>query len=198
MGYCLHPFAIDLDRLTRVVGCRDASLFAALFERFGHRFAPIDELAADHVEGERGITVRTALTHLVMGEPYREEFGFVCGYALELLCEHFGEQLPNGQWSAMRSDWFTQVDAALVAAGLGGLSVTGLAFRGPPVVLPDIPDFPAVGYLTRAEVVDNLTAFAEGRVAGVGDPELRAAVAQVQGWLQTCARNGRGLVTFYD
>ena len=40
-------------------------------------------------------------------------------------------------------------DVAFTAARL---SIRDLAFRGPPVPLPPIDEFPAIGYLTEAEI----------------------------------------------
>ena len=54
----------------------------------------------------------------------------------------------------MRGDWFDTIAAALRDGGVNSsaLSIRDLAFRGSPVALPPIDDYPGIGYLTSAEI----------------------------------------------
>ncbi len=199
MGYCINPIAVDLEHVASVVGAKDEALLADLVEQFAPRIREIDRLVSHYCRDEEGITGRQAMTHILMGERYSEAFGFVYGYALEILCEYFGELLPNEEWSAMRMAWFDQVDETLASAGVGSseLRVTNLFFRTPPIPLPEIQDFPGIGYVTKAEIGAVLSAISEGRLAGVSDLEVRESLDQLRGWLQVSAGSGRDLVTFY-
>ena len=55
----------------------------------------------------------------------------------------------------MRSDWFEEVDGALEEVGVAEDTFrtwNQLAWRGAPIELPPIDDFPAIGYLRAAEI----------------------------------------------
>ncbi len=200
MSYILTPIAVDLKQVAGVIGSRNKRLVAALLKEFGDDFEQIDAMAADYADdGEEATTVRDALTQMVMGEPYNEAVGFVYGYTLEYICRHFGELLPNGEWSAMRSEWAEKADRALKAAGVGEkvLRLSRLMSRGSPVPLPEIEDFPGIGYMDLPEIEAALAALPEDKLAAVKEKELRAALAEVLGWLQTCADSRRDLICFY-
>jgi hypothetical protein len=159
-------------------------------------------MAADHAEdidAEAATTVRDAFAHMINGERYGEEFGFVYGYALEFLCEHVGERLPNGGWSAMRSEWAEMADEALELVGVQEetLRLSRLMNRGSPIPLPTIEDFPGIGYLRGPEIKAALEAFDEKKLTLVGDDEMRESLAELRGWLRRCEAGGRDLVCFY-
>src|SRR5262245_39321736 len=122
MGYTLSPIAVDLGRVTGVIRSRNKRLVGTLAKKFGDEFEEIDESDAelDDEELEQALTVRDALNQMVMGGEYNEQFGFVYGYALNFLCCHFGELLPNEHWSAMPlgTAWAEKVDRGLKAAGV--------------------------------------------------------------------------------
>jgi hypothetical protein len=203
MGYILTPIAVDLKQVTGVIGSKNKRLLSTLIKEFGGEFEQIDEMAADFVdemdEEDGATTVRDALTQMVMGQEYNEELGFVYGYALEFVCRHFGEYLPNGNWSAMRSEWAHKADKALEKAGVGAeaLRLSRLMNRGAPVPLPLIEDFPGIGYMTRKEIDAALLAFGADQLVAVKDAAVREALAEVRGWLQTCAASKRDLICFY-
>ena len=44
------------------------------------------------------------------GEPLRANYGHKYAYAVEMLCWHFGERLPDRCSSAMRGEWADAVD----------------------------------------------------------------------------------------
>jgi hypothetical protein len=202
MSYILSPIAVDLEQVTGVIGSRNKRLVGALIKQFSDGFGEIDEMAADFVDeedGERATTVRDALTQMVMGEQYNEAVGFVYGYALEFVCLHFGDSLPNEHWWAMRSAWAHQADKALESAGVAAeaLRLSQLMNRGSPVPLPLIEDFPGIGYMTLEELEAALAVFGEDRLAVVKDKGLREALSEVRGWLLTCAESGQDLICFY-
>lgn len=124
------------------------------------------------------------------------------GYALEFLCRHFGERLPNREWSAMPSGsrWVETVDRGLAAAGVpeNVLRVgRHLMNRGAPIAIPEIEDFPGIGYLKLAEVKTAQEAFGKANLAASKNKEVLPSIQELQGWLQTCADSGRDLVCFY-
>jgi hypothetical protein len=180
MSYSLSPYQVDLDALRRAVGSRDESLLAVMV-------ADDPRLAEPEKAGRtrREIPLGRALRHLVMGEPAVEGSAHQYGYALEALCKHLGGSLPSAEWAGV--SWF-----ALEATGLDGL-MTG---AGPPVTLPPIEDFPAIGHLGADEVAERAASPARDRPGGV-DPEYLPLIDEFQGWLRTAASGRNGLVFFY-
>ncbi|MEW4569390.1 hypothetical protein AB1L88_16115 [Tautonia sp. JC769] len=202
MSYILTPIAVDLGRIASLIGSGDDRLVGVLVEEFGHRIKRIDKMAADHaedIEAEAATTVRDALAQMVNGERYDEEVGFVYGYALEFVCEHLGECLPNEGWSGIRAEWAEMADEALGSVGVdeAALRLGSLMYRGSPVPLPAIDDFPFIGYLRGPEIKAALEAFDEERLTRVGDDEMRSSLAELRGWLRRCEASGRDLICFY-
>lgn len=204
MGYTLVPIAIELDQLTAALGSGDKRLLSSVARKYRDEFEQIDDMAAEFFEDEHldgALTVRDALRQMVNGEAYRRErgLGFVYGYALHFLCLHLGEELPNGWWRTT-SGWPVKqhADRALAAAGVaeGVLRTRMLVERGPPVPLPEVEDYPSVGYLRVSEARVALSALPEAAVAAVGDPDIRGAIGVLRGWLSTCVGSERDLICF--
>lgn len=201
MGYTVNPVAVDLNEVAGALGSKNKRLLSTLVRKFRDEFEGVDESAAEFFEDEGlddAFTVKDALRQMIMGEPYRPErgLGFVYGHALEYLCHHFGELLPN-EWWRTTSGWPVKehVDGALAAAKVpaGVLRTSRLVGRGAPVPLPEIEDYPSLGYLRAGEVLAALSALPESVVAAVADPDVRGALAVLRGWLRTCAESGRDL-----
>jgi hypothetical protein len=205
MGYILTATAVDLGKVADAVGSKNKQLVSALVKKFGDDFEQFDDMAADFADDEddeEALTMRTVLTQMVMGEEYNEELGFMYGYPLEFLCQHFGEELSNEHWSAMPSgsEWGMTVDRGLKAAGVpeSVLRVEKhLMYRGAPIAIPEIEDFPGIGYLKLKEVKAAQKALGQAKIAAVKDKEVLASIQEIQSWLQTCAASGRDLVCFY-
>jgi hypothetical protein len=199
VSYHLTPIAIDLDALRAAIGSRDAALMGKIRGRFYADSKRIDRLLKEVLDpDEEPLTTGDILRHLIMKEPYREDAGFAYGYCLELLCYQLGDELNNSEWSAMHDDWFDTVASALRDSGVNtsALSIRALAFRGSPVSLPPIDDFPGIGYLTTAEIGTARAALAAADLSRSGD-EAAASIRQVAEWLSTCAGSNRDLICFY-
>jgi hypothetical protein len=207
VSYCVNAIAVDLDEVRAALGSKKKALLAKLQKELAGGLEQIDDMLQDHIENDTDedgnppepLTTADILRQLVMGEPYRKEFGFAYAYCFEALCEHFGESLNNGEWSAMRSEWFETVRRELKKAGVNeeGFSMNKLFFRGPPVKLPEIEDFPNVGYLTKSEVAQARAALAKADLSKVKNKEAVAAIEQIRSWLDECAKSDRDLVCTY-
>lgn len=200
MSYTLTPVAVDLDQVRAAIGSKDKALLAKLKKAFASDLEQIDELLEDVLdEDDDPAAAADTLRHLVFGEPLRDDLGFAYGYALGMLCGHFGRTLPNDEWSAMRGDWFETVQKVVAKAGVPkkAFEVSRLAFRGSPVPLPEIDDFPFIGYLTRGEITAARKALGEADFKAAKNPEAVAAITQIQSWLDACAAKKRDLVCFY-
>jgi hypothetical protein len=99
----------------------------------------------------------------------------------------------------MRGEWFDTVQKAIKTAGVKekAFSIHTLVSRGAPVELPEIEDFPGIGYLTKAEVVKARDALAAADLSKVKNKEVAAAIEQVRSWLDECAKSKRDLVCTY-
>lgn len=213
MSYILSPIAVDLKQVAALIGSRSEPTLATLIEKFEGKFDRYDERAADSLddndeddgeededEDREPLTMATVLRQLVNSEAYDESLGFMYGYGLEFLCRHLGRSLPNGHWSSMRAEWAEKADAALDELGVAKEKLRverHLMYRGSPFPLPSIDDFPTIGYLQREEIAAALAAFDADMADQVEDEGLREALAELRGWLQTCAERGCDLICFY-
>lgn len=204
MSYAVHPIAVDLDKVRAVIGSKDKAFLARLKKSIGDELEQIDDMLADYVdedEEEEPLTTADALRHMIMGEPYRadEGLGFAYGYCFEAICLHFGQFLDNNGWSAMRWPWFEAVQKALGAAGVKekAFSVSALVSRGAPIDLPEIDDFPGIGYLTRAEIPSARVVLAAADLSQVKDREAVESIGQVMSWFDTCIESKCDLVCTY-
>jgi hypothetical protein len=207
VSYCVNAIAVDLDEVRAALGSKKKVLVARVRKEGAGLLDQVDEMIADHVEEDEDedgnppepLTAADILRQLIMGEPYRREFGFAYGYCFEALCEHFGEGLNNSEWSAMHSEWFDTVGKELKKAGVDerALSLNTLFFRGPPVKLPTIEDFPSIGYLTKPEVAKARAALAKADLSKVKNRGAVESIEQIRSWLDECAESNRDLVCTY-
>ena len=206
MGYILTPIVIDLGKVSALIGSRNEHVLAALCDDFAHRLRDIDDAILDARDEEAAgehLTARAALTQMIMGGEYDKDFGFVYGFGLELICDFLGDDfLPNTEWSAMPrgTQWAATVDDELQKLGVPApvLRVSDhLIFRGPPIPLPPIDDFPGIGFLKLEEIRRAKQALASVDFSSLKDAEVRTAITQVWSWLHTCAESNRDLVCFY-
>jgi hypothetical protein len=207
MSYCVSAIAVDLDKVKAAIGSKNKKLFAALSKEAASDLEQIEEMIADHLEDDEDedgnplepFSAEEALRGLIMGGERREEFGFAYGYCFEYLCLHFGEFLNNSHWSAMRSEWFETVAKGLVKAGVTTkmFSLNELFFRGPPVELPEVADFPSIGYLTRPEIAKARDVLAKADLTKVKDRGVVESVEQIRSWLDECVQSKRDLVCTY-
>jgi hypothetical protein len=208
MSYTLTPYAIDLEQLRRAIGSKDEALLAQLREEY-----PEDR--DDEDPDEEGITRDRALSDLIMGTPRDEEAGYQYGYAMDCLCEHFGERLEAAYWESIT--W-----RVLQGTGMGDL----LHNSGSPVPLPKIDDFPMIGHLPADRVKElasrlgdtppktvDLTGKKKRRTLGQwavdkvleritrrpmpGDDDLVECMEEYAGWLREAAGKGKAIVFFY-
>jgi len=197
MSYGIHPYAVSVAEIKRAVGSKDAKLLKTLRKEYRRELKDdADDLDAD--EGE--ISLDLALEHLINGDELNEHFGYKYGYALKLLCEHFGDLLNNGKWSALGWDWIETVDEALSDAGVDAKVFRmdpHLTTRGAPIKLPDIDDFPSIGYVLESEIAKIIEALRPATPKAIDDEEISDSIEQVRTWLNTAAGSHRDLVCFY-
>jgi hypothetical protein len=194
MGYGIMPYSVSLATVRAVLGSKNA----ALLKRLRRKYASTLEHDRDP---DLEVCTADALTHLVRGTPLHPDYGSRYGYAFKLLCDHFGEFLPNSAWSACPriTDWVKKVDKALKKAGvppkLFGVAAH-LVDRWAPIAIPEAGDWPGIGYLLASELPAVESALDAADLAGITNPEVRESAEEVALWVSMCEEEEQDLVCF--
>jgi hypothetical protein len=161
-----------------------------------------DEDEDEESSDEEFASAADVLRHLITGEKpaRRVAHRFKYGFALQYLCQHLGDELPRGDgWLELQSKWARMLDQAMKSVGIPAktLSVAKhLAKRGSPFeAVPKYSDAPEIGFLKRDEIERALAALSGASFEGVGAEE-QIFLADIRGWLQTCAESKRDLICF--
>jgi hypothetical protein len=195
MSYGITPIAVRLSQVNQAFGAGDDLLSRLILERFAHRF----ERDRTDPDDEDEPTLKQALHEIIDGTPLRKNYGHKYAYILEMLCQHYGQFLPNQNFTAMDSDWAETVDLGLTTAGVPEEQLrlnNHLMCRGSPIRIPEPDDFPSIGYLREAEISPALGALETANFSRF-DLDVQEAVKEVRGWLEVCSRAGCDLVCFY-
>ncbi len=190
MGYNVQAYAIGLEQLRSVIGSSDDALVAMLVGRYARELEAIEDIDASQP------SAADAVCALIAGRMQDGEVNFKYGYALELVCRELGERLPNEYWSAMNSEWFDAVDDAFADLGGGTKLCSEVFWSGPPVDLPFIDDFPAIGAVLPEQVPSLAASVGEALSRAPSTREV-SAPRELHDWLRAAEREGRGLITFY-
>ena len=178
MSYAFHAWALDLEDLRS--RCATRSTQAEVVAASSEAIADFSQWFAEEIEAGAP-RLDQALARLLQGD---SGYGWAQAYALELICRHVGERLPDQGLSGIRWAWVERVDHALEQ---GGWSFRLGALEDPPIRLPPIPDFPMVGLATRQDLAEL------GALPDPEDADLAAVFATLRAW----SRCGRDVVTFY-
>jgi hypothetical protein len=179
MGYTTSFYAVDLDDLRSVIGTQDAALPAALKAEFADDIADSAAWHSDRID-DGAPTLDQALTQLLHGDALDAAHGFQYGYALELLCRHFGARVDDD-------------DIGFVAQL--GLQTSLNADHRLPIALPKPEDFPSINYLTRVELPEELARL-EAQTRQTRDKGLAEAQRGLLEILRAVIAGGQDLVTF--
>jgi hypothetical protein len=151
MGYSTTMYAVDLEDVVRAQGSKDGSLVAKIVKRYA---ADIEESNAWFEEelADGAPTLDEALRQIVDGAPLDADYGFQYGYALELLCRHFGARVDEDQ--------------------IGFIEHLGLRTKlndeRPPIEIPEPDDFPKISHLKRDELGPEIASL-EKQLAAPGE-----------------------------
>jgi hypothetical protein len=148
------------------------------------------------------IPIRQTIQDLLNGELNHPEIGFQYGYALELLCPFCGDMLDNDRVYPLSSYWFDEIDAAWAKLGMNDIiAISDLLYRGAPIKLPSIDDFPCIGYMTAAEcqtLFDRLFDASANRKIALDSPDFPVPVlSQISEWICAAAQVEQGIICFY-
>jgi hypothetical protein len=196
MGYGVMAYAIG-ESVWATIGCRSEEMVELCARGADDLVEFIDEALAGKRTDQRPLPdARTALRQLVMGEPLDDRAGVAYAYWFKRMCD-VGQFLPNDAWMPIRIDFFDDVDEALARAGVSDVSVRSMVFCGLPIPLPAPDDFPGMGYTSTVDAAARVALLDRADLSGEPDPDVRAAIEQLRGWLRVCAESDQDLVCFY-
>ena len=181
MSSSINVYAVPLERLRQVIGSRNQGLIDAIAESHEDFLSSIDD-----IDDEAETTCADALTDLINGETSDDTPGYLYGYALEAICSHLGEELPNISAISRASDWIEEVDRILERKGIP-VRLNRLVYAGSPVPIPEPDDYPFIGQWTPAEIAAATTAFQTADLTDV-DRGTADTLQQVRRWLAAAAK----------
>lgn len=182
MSYSIACYAVELDALQKSCGSDDETLLAELHTKFADQIAENDDWFEEEIS-DGAPTLGEALSHLIRGEVLDGEHGFQYGYALEVLSNHFGESIEDDVFQSMSGGWFWDLPE----------TIQSLIKAGSPVQIPEIDDFPTVGFKSLQTIKSELAKpdqFKSGT-------DLAEAYQGYYAILKRCADKSKSLVAFY-
>jgi hypothetical protein len=190
MSSSINVYAVPLERLTQVVGSRDQGLIDAIVEGREDFLSSIDD-----IDDEAEMTCADAVAELINGEASEDAPGYLYGYALEAICSHVGDELPNICPIVGAADWIEEVDRILERKRIP-VRLSALVYGGSPIPIPEPDDCPFIGQWTPAEIAAAATAFQAADPADV-DQATADALQQARRWVEVAAKKpGTSIVGF--
>ena len=179
----LVPYLVPFAELRAFAGSRDPNACMKIESLFKRELA--DEPGSDG-----------ALRRLCMGEPPSGD-GAPYVWALEILCAHFGQKLPNAAVANADDEWLMRVvDPVFDAWRIGDfVKMKRLVYGTWPIKIPHA-EMPRGGGIEAADLSRALEVMRRGALPKF-DREIIAVIGDVRGWLEACAARNAGLVAFY-
>ena len=197
MTYFVSGFALDLEVLKARIGIKDKPTRMQYRRR------------AEASTFHQGKDFSIGLSNFLIGPPYSaadysSEASFL-GYGLEAVVSSLGTRLANDEMCSCGTGFIGGVNDYMIACGSDLLSK--LIFRGPPVPMPAISDFPSIGYLTADEVMSYSASLGALQFRpppdgvsipqGVAQEDTMDACGMLRRWVDEAATMKRGIVAFY-
>jgi hypothetical protein len=179
----LVPYLVPFDQLRAFAGSRDPNACMKIETLFKRELA--DEPGTDG-----------ALRRICMGEPATGN-GTPYVWALEILCAHFGQKLPNASVANADDEWLMRVvDPVFDAWRIGDfVKVKRLVYGAWPIKIPHA-ELPRGGAIEAADLARALDVMRKGALPKF-DREIISVIGDMRGWLEACVARNAGLVAFY-
>lgn len=180
MAFSTVAFAVDIEVIRTVYGSNDQTLYWTIEEKFSYELQHNDLWFEEEIQ--RGaITLRDALVHIIEGRPQdNPATAFQYGYAVELLCKHFGHFLEGDGLINRIVD--LEIQTAILESGV-------------PIPVPPPPDIPIIGHLTSEQVIDEYIHLKEQSLIHP-DQYIEDARQEFRSFLRQAHQKGLGLVSF--
>jgi hypothetical protein len=210
MGYCCAPFRIDFDRLNAVRGSRNA----AFLERLNAHIVMITAAAVAPPLPARlmlwafgagdsadpyvtRMRMMRAARHIVADVRLKPSWAAEYAAVLDAICWVLGTIMDNSEVAPAPLEHFEDVDQVLRERGLyDQVSMWQLIFSGPPIDLPALEDFPAIGHMTPASVAAAHRALAREDWSTAPD-DLQPTLQLLSTWIKDASAHHEGIVCFY-
>lgn len=190
MSSGINVYLVDIERLKQAIGSGDQSLIDAIVKETRGFLSTIDD-----IDDEAELTCADAVAELINGQISEDVPGYLYGYALEAICAHLGEELPNVAQIAGASEWMEEVDQILERKGIS-VRFNGLVYHGSPVPIPEPDDYPFIGQWTAAQVAAAVPAFRAADLSDL-DAEMAETIRQMCAWAEAAASQpGSSIVGF--
>jgi hypothetical protein len=179
VSYSLVPYIVDIEKVKNAINSGNKELLAKVLQKseLEDDFDPnkSDEEESDDDDEDDEPSLGRTVGDLILGRKRVEWAGFQYGYALEQLCSYFGKIPEGDNWCGVRWEIMeaTGADVLLVSSGS-------------PVQLPEIDDFPTIGFLSAQEV--------QKAVQSIGPEGLATAAPAVKKIKKTLAQKLLGPV----
>ncbi len=179
----LVPYLVPFEPLRAFAGSRAPNACMKIESLFKRELA--DEPGTDG-----------ALRRICMGEPAAGN-GTPYVWALEILCAHFGQKLPNAAVADVDDEWLLRVvDPVFDGWRVGDfVKLKRLVYGSWPIKIPHA-ESPRGGAIEHGDLVRALEVMRRGALPKF-DREVIAVIGEVRGWLEACAARNAGLVAFY-
>jgi len=193
MGYPYSAHAVELSKLRRAAGSKDAKLEAALAKKYRAHYDENAEWFADAIS-KGAPTLARAVSDIIAGTvPKRSKHGFQYGYAVEVLVKHFGARIDEDE---LGLGCEAAIDTYLKKAKQP--STDKLTKHGVfPVAIPAPRDFPGIGAMTANDMKSLLAAFDKTEPLWAKDAGAKEVAAAFRSWCTKALAKKRDLVWLY-
>ncbi len=197
MSTSLYIYSVRIDRVSSVFGSGDGSLLARIKETSPARYR-IRTWDYNTFGGqERGeISIDDAIEEIVHRSISQPENAWQYGFALELICELLGVELPNDEFAYLHAG----IDDILGEAGLKGTAARMLSTPRYPMPIPLIEELPLISCLTMEEAAKDLDANGGPTVRGSNSgvlSEQEKTYNRFKSWLEHAVNTQNDIITFF-
>ena len=183
----LRPYLVDLALIRSASGSKNAALAFDLHEKYEKWF---------DLGGGMKPTLRAAMFEILNNQISRYGETSSHWFAIEILCDYFGQSLPRADLEALAPGWQEEVDAAFCTLGISRPFASQELFA----YLPDIgivppKGAPRIGRLTSDIATLILHGHSELDFRKIEEPAKSAARTLIS-WLRETKRHGHDLIVY--
>ncbi|EAY28935.1 DUF7691 family protein [Microscilla marina] len=158
------------------------------------RFAQsLDEGFADDFKDGCPDTYRALLTLMQGKAQEATEWEYMYGYALQLLCETYGQALTNDGFTELTSVEYL-LDLEVFSAKVLNFRVYDDFFAMPPALPLPLSEYPMVGFLPLSRAKPLAKGFVE---LNLEHPEFGEGLSTLQSWVDHMLTEKKDLITFF-
>ena len=197
MHHGLVPYLVPLDSVRAFWGCHQPALVARVRDRFRSEIQDNEVVVRQEIAAGAP-TLDRALEELSAGTAAATAHGGQYASAIELLCAHYGELLPNDHVYPIDRAWLRkELDPILQRWNIAHLVGSDRMIGGNwPLPIPAPRDLPLGGTLELDAILH-----AAHTMRTTPPPELRGnaipVIGQIRQWLETAVARQLSIVFFY-